>query len=62
MSEWVNHVKAFSEKHKMKYNEAMKSKQCKDEYHKKKGKQPEMKDMVPKIRKPKTSKMDMKAV
>ena len=46
----------------MKYNEAMKNKQCKDEYQKKKGKQPEVKDMVPKMRKPKSSKMDMKAV
>ena len=36
MSEWVNHVKQFAEKHKMKYNEAMKNKQCKDEYQKKK--------------------------
>ena len=62
MSEWVNHVKQFAEKHKMKYNEAMKNKQCKDEYQKKKGKQPEMKDMTPKMRKTKSSKMDMKAV
>ena len=62
MSEWVNHVKQFSEKHKMKYNEAMKNKQCKDEYQKKKGKQPVMNDMKPKMSKMKSNKKDMKAV
>ena len=33
-SKWVNHVKAFSKKHKMKFSEALKNSQCKSEYHK----------------------------
>ena len=35
---WVIHVKAFAQKHKMKYGDAWKNAQCKSEYHKSKGK------------------------
>lgn len=31
---WINHVKAFSKKHGMKYNMALKSGKCKAEFHK----------------------------
>ena len=37
-SSWVQHVKAFAQKHKLKYGEALKNAQCKSEYHKSKGK------------------------
>ena len=37
-SSWVTHVKAFAQKHKMKYGDALKNAQCKSEYHKSKGK------------------------
>ena len=37
-SSWVQHVKDFSKKHKMKYVDALKNEQCKSEYHKSKGK------------------------
>ena len=37
-SSWVTHVLQWSEKHKMKYNDALKNAQCKSEYHKSKGK------------------------
>ncbi len=37
-SSWIAHVKEFSKKHKMKYNEALKNTQCKSEYHKSEGK------------------------
>ena len=37
-SSWINHVKEFSKKHKMKYSEALKNAQCKSEYNKSKGK------------------------
>ena len=38
MKSWIQHVKEFSKKHKMKYGEALKHSQCKSEYHKSKGK------------------------
>ena len=31
---WINHVKAFSKKHGMKYNMALKNGKCKAEFHK----------------------------
>ena len=31
---WINHVKAFANKHKIKYMEALKHKECKEEYSK----------------------------
>ncbi len=37
MKSWIAHVKDFSKKHKMKYNEALKNPQCQKEYHKSKG-------------------------
>ena len=33
MKSWIQHVKEFSKKHKMKYGEALKNAQCKTEYH-----------------------------
>ena len=33
---WVEHVKKYSNDKKIKYNEAMKSQECKDLYHKNK--------------------------
>ena len=36
-SQWINHVKELSKKHNIKYNESLKNKQCKSEYHKMKG-------------------------
>ena len=35
---WVSHVKAYAEKKKMKYNDALKSAECKAEYQKNKPK------------------------
>jgi hypothetical protein len=37
-SSWVNHVKTWSTKHKMKYGDALKNAQCKMDYHKNKAK------------------------
>ena len=34
-SRWISHVKAFSKKHKIKYGEALKNSQCKNEYKRK---------------------------
>ena len=35
---WITHVKAYAEKKKMKYTDAMKSEECKSEYDKNKPK------------------------
>jgi hypothetical protein len=34
VSKWIEHVKAFAKKHKMKYNEALKDPRCKASYYK----------------------------
>jgi len=34
VSKWIEHVKAFAKKHKMKYNEALKDPRCKSSYKK----------------------------
>ena len=36
-NKWIEHVKNYSKLHDMKYNEALKNQQCKDEYKKIKG-------------------------
>jgi hypothetical protein len=33
-SKWIEHVKAYSKKHNMKYSECLKDEKCKSEYHK----------------------------
>ena len=38
MKSWIAHVKAFAQKHKMKYGDALKNAQCKKEYQKIKNK------------------------
>lgn len=38
MKSWIAHVKAFAQKHNMKYADALKNAQCKKEYQKSKGK------------------------
>lgn len=35
MNPWIAHVKAFAEKHKMKYTDALKDPRCKSSYTKK---------------------------
>jgi len=49
---WVNHVKEFSEKKKIKYTDAMKSAECKAEYEKNKPKHIEEYVKTLKIRTP----------
>ena len=61
MSDWIKFVKSWSEKKKVKYNDALKSEECKQAYQKQKPKKQEA-DMKPKMRKTKSSKTDMKAV
>ena len=38
MKIWTAHVKAFAQKHKMKYGDALKNQQCRSEYYKSKSK------------------------
>jgi len=57
---WVSHVKAYADKKKMKYNDALKSAECKAEYQKNKPKssdetKQEMNKVI--LKTPKKSKM-----
>jgi hypothetical protein len=57
---WITHVKEFSDKKKMKYNDALKSQECKDAYQSSKPKK-ETKDIgvkMPKMKKSDKLSMD----
>lgn len=58
-SAWVEHVKEYASKKNMKYNEAMKSQECKDMYHK--TKEPVDNNKINEMTRPKV-KIDMKTV
>ena len=51
---WISHVKSFADKKKIKYTDALKSQECKEEYQKNKPKSSDMNKAIMKA--PKVSK------